>query len=133
MKIKIVDWDKFEKTNAIYFTRDTNQIDEFEVWAMFLDKGKKVMLVYLNFVTYNCLSFIDEGDYYIILDNLFDETFHKAERHISTYLDDGIKVKLLMKKAVGKKWMFDNKEFFAMAAVNRKKAEEIFLHNEFNL
>ena len=47
MKIKIIDWKLFEKSNGIYFTRDINIVNDYNVYAMEIGKkhNKEVILV----------------------------------------------------------------------------------------
>ena len=41
MRIKVIDWEYFEKSNAIYFTRDINIVNEFTVYAIEVSKKIK--------------------------------------------------------------------------------------------
>lgn len=111
MKIKILDWSKFEKQNSIYFTRDINIIDEEELFATDCEnykKGKKYFLVYIDFAKYDIFSWIKEGDYFQIVDDSFDREYIILNSYVSQYHDiDGI-VELHMRDIVAKKWMIES-------------------------
>lgn len=42
MKIKIINWNLFEETNCIQFTRDKNIKDEFKVYAFYSIKKEEI-------------------------------------------------------------------------------------------
>ena len=131
MKIKITNWDKFEKVNAIYFTRDLNISDIIEILAVYQDGSQKVMLTNIDFYWYKTFGYITEGDYYIVIDESFNEEYVKLDSFVSTYEENNEFVRLKMKNLVAKKWMIENKSFFAMVWLNSDKAEELFFYNEF--
>lgn len=57
MRIKVIDWNIFKKTNAINFTNDDTIKKEYEVYAFVRTKNKRYVLLYLDFFKHKFLSF----------------------------------------------------------------------------
>lgn len=130
MKIKIYNWNDFETHNAIYFTRDINIKNEFNVFACYIEKGKKYFLVYIDFIKCKSLLWIKDGEYLEITDQNFSNEYVKVSKYISKYQDiDGL-LKLKMKNVVAKQWMLNNNEFFAMVLLDGHSAEKLFIEKE---
>lgn len=130
MKIKIHNWNDFETYNALYFTRDINIKNDLNVSACYTENGKKYFLVYMDFIEYNILLWIEDGDYLEIIDQNFSNEYVKVSKYISKYQDvDGL-LELNMKNVVAKQWMLNNNEFFAMVLLDRNLAEKLFIENE---
>ena len=130
MKIRIQNWNEFQKRNSIYFTRDMNIKKDLEVFASYVGKRKKYFLVYIDFINYKILTWIENGNYLEIVDNDFSNEYVEATKYISNYQDiDGL-LELQMKDVIAKKWMLENNEFFAMILLDRKLAQKIFIENE---
>ena len=135
MRIKINNWNEFEKINACYFTRDINIKNEFEVYALFEEKdffsSKKYLLVYINFYSFQKLLFIKEGKYYDILDASFSQKFITVPKYVSSFQsDDGI-CHVKMSGLIAKKWMIDDNEFIARAVSLDSEAQKKFESIEF--
>lgn len=130
MKIKIHNWNDFETHNAIYFTRDINIKNELNVSAYYTENEKKYFLVYMDFIEYKILLWIEDGEYLEITDQNFSNEYVKVSKYISKYQDvDGL-LELNMKNVVAKQWMLNNNEFFAMVLSERNLAEKLFVKNE---
>lgn len=69
MRIKIIDWKLFGKSNGIYFTRDTNIVNDYNVYAMEIDKKHNKLLVYMDFISFKYLGFIEYNESISIIDN----------------------------------------------------------------
>ena len=130
MKIKIHNWNDFETHNAIYFTRDINIKNELNVSACYIENEKKFFLVYMDFIEYKMLLWIEDGEYLEIIDQNFSNEYVKVPKYISKYQDvDGL-LKLNMKNVVAKPWMLNNNGFFAMVLLDRNSAEKLFIEKE---
>lgn len=130
MKIKIHNWNDFETHNAIYFTRDINIKNELNVSACYIENGKNYFLVYIDFIEYKTLLWIEDGEYLEIIDQNFSNEYVKVPKYISKYQDvDGL-LELNMKNVVAKPWMLNNNEFFAMVLLDRNSAEKLFKEKE---
>lgn len=130
MKIKIHNWNDFETHNAIFFTRDINIKNELNVSACYIENKKNYFLVYMDFIKYKMLLWIEDGEYLEIIDQNFSNEYVKVPKYISKYQDvDGL-LKLNMKNVVAKPWMLNNNGFFAMVLLDRKSAEKLFIEKE---
>ncbi len=130
MTIKILNWNDFESRNAIYFTRDINIKNDLNVFACYIENDKKYFLVYMDFINYKNLLWIEDGDYLEITDEKFSNEYVEVSKYVSKYQDvDGL-LELHMKNVVAKKWMLNNNEFFAMVSLDRNLAEKLFIENE---
>lgn len=130
MKIKIHNWNDFETHNAIYFTRDINIKNELNVSACYIENEKNHFLVYMDFIEYKILLWIEDGEYLEIIDQNFSNEYVKVPKYISKYQDvDGL-LELNMKNVVAKPWMLNNNEFFAMVLLDRNSAEKLFIEKE---
>lgn len=132
MKIKIINWKDFSNKNAIYFTNDVNLVDEFEVYASYKNKRKRYFLIFINFGRYETLIWIEEGKYYKIIDEQFDDEYVKVNHFYSKYENQEEFISLVMRKIIAKKWMYNLNSFFAMVIGNRSLAQKIFIENEIN-
>ena len=130
MKIKIHNWNDFETHNAIYFTRDINIKNELNVSACYIENEKNYFLVYMDFIEYKILLWIEDGEYLEIIDQNFSNEYVKVPKYISKYQDvDGL-LELNMKNVVAKPWMLNNNEFFAMVLLDGHSAEKLFIEKE---
>ena len=130
MKIKIHNWNDFETHNAIYFTRDINIKNELNVSACYIENEKNYFLVYMDFIEYKILLWIEDGEYLEIIDQNFSNEYVKVPKYISKYQDvDGL-LELNMKNVVAKPWMLNNNEFFAMVLLDGHSAKKLFIEKE---
>lgn len=126
MKIKIVDWNAFEKSNGLYFTRDINIVNNFNVYAMELGKKEKRLLVYMDFISFKYLGFINFNDCIEVVDNKVDKTWIFNENFIKkVFTDDLYYQKYSFKNIFAPAWMFDS-DFLVNLYENPIIAEEEF-------
>ena len=134
MKIKIVDWNKFEKNNAIYFTRDINIVNEFNVYAIEIGKKEKNLLVYMDFISFKHLGFIKLDNCIELIDNRIDNDWIFKDKFVCEILVDNLYIqKYKFENMFASSWMFSS-TFFADLTENPVKAEEEFfkkINNEF--
>ena len=128
MRIKINNWNFFEKVNACYFTRNINIYDELEVYAIYEEtkRNKTYLLVYVDFYTFKKLIFIEDGDYYDVLDDSFTQEFISVSKYVSTFKNEDGLYNIKMTNLIAKKWMIEEKDFFARVVVNDFVAQEKF-------
>lgn len=130
MKIKIHNWNDFEAHNALHFTRDINIKNDLNVSACYTENEIKYFLVYMDFIKYKMLLWIEDGDYLEIIDQNFSNEYVEVSKYISKYQDvDGL-LELHMKNVVAKQWMLTNNKFFAMVLLDRNSAEKLFIEND---
>ena len=132
MRIKINNWNIFEKINAYYFTRNININDELEVYAVYESKSKqdkksvKYLLVYVDFYTFKKLLFIEEGNYFDVLDTSFSQEFISVSEYVSIFKDKEDFCEVKMGNLITKKWMVEENDFFAWVIVNDLMAQKKF-------
>lgn len=130
MKIKITDWNYFEKCNAIYFTRDINIVNDFKVYAMQISKKGKKLLVYMDFISSKYLGFIKLNDYVMISDNSIPNDWIYKEKLVLNILEDNLFSqhyhKYSLDNIFAPEWMTKS-NFFVDLHENSAIAEEEFL------
>lgn len=130
MKIKITDWNYFEKSNAIYFTRDINIVNDFKVYAMQISKKEKKLLVYMDFISSKYLGFIKLNDYVMISDNSIPNDWIYKEKLVLNILEDNLFSQHYQKYSLDNifapEWMTKS-NFFVDLHENPVIAEEEFL------
>lgn len=131
MRIKINDWDVFEKVNASYFTRNINIHDELEVYAIYEEtkpnkRNKLYLLVYVDFYTFKKLIFIEGGNYYDVLDDSFNQEFISVSKYVSIFKNEDGLCNIKMTNLIAKTWMIEENDFFARVIVNDLIAQEKF-------
>ncbi len=134
MRIKVIDWNIFKKTNAINFTNDDTIKKEYEVYAFVRIKNKRYVLLYLDFFKHKFLSFILLNEALIFVDDTLDEKFVYRNAIISEKIieSDGLnfwKDKCLLKDVYAPLWMIEDKEFFIDIWSDRKNATIKFLNH----
>lgn len=130
MKIKITDWNYFEKSNAIYFTRDINIVNDFKVYAMQISKKEKKLLVYMDFISSKYLGFIKLNDCVMISDNSIPNDWIYKEKLVLNILEDNLFSQHYQKYSLDNifapEWMTKS-NFFVDLHENPVIAEEEFL------
>ena len=130
MKIRITDWNCFEKRNAIYFTRDINIVNDFNVYAMQISKKGKKLLVYMDFISSKYLGFIKLNDCVMISDNnIPNDWIYKEKLILNIFIDDlfcQYYQKYSLENIFAPEWMTKS-NFFVDLHENPVMAEEEFL------
>ena len=63
MKIRIKNWNVFEKENSIYFTRDSNISNEIEALAQLWKKREHYYLCLIDYFKYKVLAIVKRSNY----------------------------------------------------------------------
>lgn len=127
MKIKIIDWKLFEKSNAIYFTRDINIVNDFNVYAMEIASKRKRLLVYMDFISFKYLGFIEFNDCVMITENsISDDWVYNKELNLNIYTNDLYYQKYSFENIFAPEWMTLS-TFLVDLRENPVKAEKEFL------
>lgn len=130
MKIKITDWNYFEKCNAIYFTRDISIVNDFKVYAMQISKKEKKLLVYMDFISSKYLGFIKLNDCVMISDNSIPNDWIYKEKLVLNILVNNLFSQHYQKYSLDNifapEWMTKS-NFFVDLHENPVIAEEEFL------
>ena len=133
MKIKIINWNLFEETNCIQFTRDKNIKDEFKVYAFYSIKKKKYILIYIDFINWKLLDFIIVNEAIEIIDKNIDFEFQFYKKFTSSKImyDSLVPYKQTKKyqNLYAPKWMVEDKEFFLDIIEDKKVALDKFIKN----
>ena len=127
MRIKIIDWKLFEKSNGIYFTRDTNIVNDYNVYAMEIDKKHNKLLVYMDFISFKYLGFIEYNESISIIDNNISNNWvYKKNLVLNIYTNDLYSQKYSYENILAPKWMIQG-SFLVDLRENPVKAENEFL------
>ena len=127
MRIKVIDWKYFEKSNAIYFTRDINIVNEFTVYAIEVSKKNKKILVYMDFVSFKYLGFIELNKSIAIIENSIpDNWVYKENFILNIFTNDLYYQKYSYENLFVPEWMIRS-SFLVDLQERPVKAEEEFL------
>lgn len=127
MKIKIIDWKLFEKSNGIYFTRDINIVNDYNVYAMEIGKKHNKLLVYMDFISFKYLGFIEYNESISIIDNNISNNWvYKKNLVLNIYANDLYFQKYSYENILAPEWMIQG-SFLVDLRENPVKAENEFL------
>ncbi len=127
MKIKIIDWKLFEKSNGIYFTRDINIVDDYNVYAMEIGKKHNKLLVYMDFISFKYIGFIEYNESISIIDNNISNNWvYKKNLVLNIYTNDLYFQKYSYENILAPEWMIQG-SFLVDLRENPVKAENEFL------
>ena len=127
MKIKIIDWKLFEKSNAVYFTRDVNITNSFDVYAIEIGKKHTQLLVYMDFISFKYLGFIKYNEAICIIDNnISNDWLYNKNLVLNIFTNDLYYQKYSYENVFAAEWMIQS-SFFVDLSENPVKAEEEFL------
>lgn len=127
MKIKIIDWKLFEKSNGIYFTRDINIVNDYNVYAMEIGKKHNKLLVYMDFISFKYLGFIEYNESISIIDNNISNNWvYKKNLVLNIYTNDLYFQKYSYENILAPEWMIQG-SFLVDLRENPVKAENEFL------
>ena len=127
MKIKIIDWKLFEKSNGVYFTRDVNITNSFDVYAVEIGKKHTQLLVYMDFISFKYLGFIKYNEAICIIDNnISNDWVYNKNLVLNSFTNDLYYQKYSYENVFAAEWMIQS-SFFVDLSENPVKAEEEFL------
>ena len=127
MKIEIKDWNLFEKNNGIYFTRDVNISNIFDVYAIEIGKKHTKLLVYMDFISFKYLGFIKYNESISIIDNnISNDWVYSKNLVLKIFTNDLYYQKYSYRNIFASAWMIQS-SFFVDITENPVKAEEDFL------
>lgn len=130
MKIKIIDWNEFEKKNAIYFTRDINIENEFDVFVEFKYKKKKYYIFYVDFISFQKIVLIQEDKYYEVVEKFFSEEYVFKKRLFVKYDTEEDCVNVQLDDVIAKKWIIEDPSFLGMIFCRDNMSLKIFREKE---
>lgn len=127
MKIKIIDWKLFEKSNGVYFTRDVNITNSFDVYAIEIGKKHTKLLVYMDFISFKHLGFIEYNEAICIIDNnISNDWVYNKNFVLNIFTNDLYYQKYSYENVFAAEWMIQS-SFFVDLSENPVKAAEEFL------
>lgn len=127
MKIRIIDWKLFEKSNGIYFTRDINIVNDYNVYAMEIGKKHNKLLVYMDFISFKYLGFIEYNESISIIDNNISNNWvYKKNLVLNIYANGLYFQKYSYENILAPEWMIQG-SFLVDLRENPVKAENEFL------
>ena len=127
MKIKIIDWKLFEKSNGVYFTRDVNITNSFDVYAIEIGKKHTKLLVYMDFISFKYLGFIEYNEAICIIDNnISNDWVYNKNLVLNIFTNDLYYQKYSYENVFASEWMIQS-SFFVDLRENPVKAENEFL------
>ncbi|HOP57435.1 MAG TPA: hypothetical protein PLM51_04640 [Bacillota bacterium] len=132
MKVKIVDFGLFQKSNGYEFSRDLNSEYVFDVYAIITSKKTRYVLLYISNI--QVLNFFKLNGSLQIIDNRTNSKWcytksYSGGTHI--YYSGGSYFQTIRYKDVNApEWMISDKRFFLELIEKPEIAREKFFQNE---
>lgn len=131
MKIRIKNWNIFERENKIYFTRDINISNVVNVYGIVCKKRNIYFLSLVDFYTWKAIALIKNTSNIEIIDYDINNMNYFAMNKQYLYEDSKDNETVIEKYdwIISQKWMIEHGCFFAAINCDRKMAMDIFLKN----
>ena len=128
MKIRIKNWNVFEKENSIYFTRDSNISNEIEVLAQLCKKKEHYYLCLIDFYKYKVLSMVKRSYNVELIDSSIpsDRFYCEGKKYVYRDDEDGDVIKETLKDIIAPKWMIDDESFFLLVGYSNRMAIKLY-------